>query len=241
MVVRVGDKFVSSKGHSAVVVEYLNNKNITIEYPSGHREVHQGANLTRGRFKDRSLPSTHGVGILGYENLDAKDQSYVTWSNMLRRVYFPKEGAEKFAYHDCSVSPEWLHYRKFKEWFNLQIFSNGYHLDKDLLKKGNTVYCPDYCVFIPQEINKFLGNRARRRGEWPVGVSYKKSNSKWDAKLSIDGKSVYLGLFNSPEDAFACYKIAKEKDAKRLAKVWKDKIDPRAVDALEKFEVFIND
>lgn len=241
MTIKIGDKFTSARGHSAIVVEYVNNKNITVEFPSGHREVHQGGNLTRGRIKDKGLPTTHGVGVLGYEPVNVKEQSYVTWSNMLRRVHFPKEGAESHAYGDCNVTPEWLYFLNFKDWFNNQVFEKGYHLDKDLLIKGNTIYCPERCVFLPQEINKFLGNRARDRGEWPLGVSYKTANCKWDAKLSIDGKSVYLGLFTSPEDAFTCYKIAKEADAKRLAKFWKDKIDPRAFEALMRFEVSIDD
>lgn len=241
MVLKVGDVVTSTKGHTAVVVEYVNNKNVTIEYPSGHREVHQGINLTKGRFKDRALPSTHTFGTLGYDPLDVKDQSYVTWSNMLRRVYFPKAGAEEFAYNGCSVSDGWLYYPNFKKWFEGQVFEKGYHLDKDLLKKGNTIYHPDFCLFLPQQINKFLGNRSRSRGQWPVGVSYDKSTEKWDAKLSVDSRSVYLGLFSSPEKAFAAYKIAKESESKRLAVFWQSRIDPRAFDALNRFEVQIDD
>lgn len=178
---------------------------------------------------------------MGYDPVDVSDQSYVTWSNMLRRVYFPKQGAEAFAYRDCSVTPDWLYYPTFKKWFCEQVFERGYHLDKDLLKMGNTVYCPECCVFVPQQINKFLGNRSRCRGDWPIGVCYDKSTNKWDAKLSIDSRSVYLGLFTSPEEAFASYKVAKEAEAKRLAEFWKDRIDYKAFEALSRFEVHIDD
>lgn len=33
------------------------------------------------------------------------------------------------------------------------------------------------------------------------GVTYKKASQKWAAQISVEGKRVYLGLFNTPEEA----------------------------------------
>ena len=61
-------------------------------------------------------------------------KSYVTWKNMLQRVYCPKYQAKKPTYIGCSVSDEWLEYQDFAEWFDNREHSGyGYELDKDLL------------------------------------------------------------------------------------------------------------
>lgn len=242
MVIKVGDVFISNKGHTATVVKYINNKKVTIVYPSGHKETMQGINLTKGTFRDRDLPILYGVGIIGYGgNCDTSHADYRTWGNMLKRVYNPKVGTEAEAYKDSSVCDEWLRFNNFKKWFHEQKHEIGFNLDKDLLHRGNKIYAPDNCIFLPQEINKFLTNRKNHRGEWPVGVCWNKSHDCWDAKLSIESKSVYLGLFQSPDEAFIVYKNAKENEAKRLAYKWVDKIDERAFKALSCFEVHLND
>ncbi len=238
---QVGQVFKSSNGSIATIVEYLNNKNVTIEYPSGYRQVVQLANLRRGAFKDTMAISVAEVGSLGTEPFHYKDQSYITWCNMLRRVYKPKEGAEKEAYKDCSVTKDWLLLTNFRKWFNNQIYEKGYQLDKDLLFKNNKIYAPETCIFLPQELNKFLLDRVRHRGSCPVGVSFKVRNDKWDAKISIESRTQHLGLFNSPISAFYAYKEAKELEAKRLAHKWKEKVDSKVVKALLNFTVEITD
>lgn len=239
--IKIGDKFTTDNGTCATVISYLNNKKITIQYDSGAVQIVQGGNLKRGSIKDPLKPSLHGVGILGTEEFKSSDQSYVTWNNMLRRVYSPKNGAEFEAYKDCTVDTNWLLFPNFRKWFESQVYEKGYHLDKDLIYKGNKVYSPSTCVFIPQEINKFLTCRINERGAYPIGVTYKTSNMKYDAKISINSKTKHLGLFDSPEAAFLVYKAAKENEAKRLAEVWKDKVDSKVVSALLKFTVDIND
>lgn len=239
--IKIGDKFTTNNGTCATVIDYLNNKNITIQYDSGAVQVVQGSNLKRGSIKDPLKPSLYGVGILGINEVKSSDQSYVTWNNMLRRIYLPKNKLEYEAYKDCSIDPSWLILTNFNNWFKLQIYEKGYHLDKDLLRKGNKVYSPSTCVFVPQEINKFLTCRANGRGKYPLGVSYKTSNLKYDAKISIDSRTKHLGLFDCPEDAFYAYKKAKEEYAKVLAERWKGRIDSKVYDALLLYEVDITD
>lgn len=239
--IKIGDKFTTDNGTCATVISYLNNKKITIQYDSGAVQIVQGGSLKRGSIKDPLKPSLRGFGILGTEEFKSSDQSYVTWSNMLRRVYFPKLGTEFEAYKDCSIDPEWLLFPNFRKWFDSQIYEKGFHLDKDLICKGNKVYSSSTCVFVPQEINKFLTCRTNKRGKYPIGVSYKTSHVKYDAKISINSKTKHLGLFDSPEAAFLVYKVAKENEAKRLAEIWKNKVDSKVVDALLNFTVNIDD
>ena len=113
-------------------------------------------------------------------------------------------------------------------------------LDKDIIKKGNKVYSPNTCVFVPHSINTLFVKSNKVRGEYYIGV-YKNGN-KFEAQLSKgNGKQIPLGLYDTPEEAFLTYKQAKEAYIKEVAEEYKGKIDPRAYEALMKYEVEITD
>lgn len=44
-----------------------------------------------------------------------------------------------------------------------------------------------------------------------VGASFHKQTGKWQSKIRLNGKHIYLGLFTSPEDAHNAYVVAKAK------------------------------
>ena len=46
---------------------------------------------------------------------------------------------------------------------------------------------------------------------------YHKGAKKYEAQCNINGKLKGLGLYNTPEEAFNVYKIAKENEIKRVA------------------------
>ena len=50
----------------------------------------------------------------------------------------------------------------------------------------------------------------------------------------INGKRQHLGLFNTPQEAFAVYKPFKENLCKQLALKWQHEIDPRLFHAMMK-------
>ena len=79
------------------------------------------------------------------------------------------------------------------------------------------------------------------RGTNYIGVSYNKSANKFRAYLYKNDKQQHLGYFNTELEAFNTYKIAKESYLKELANKWKDKIDPRAYNALMNYQVEITD
>ena len=141
------------------------------------------------------------------------------------------------SYLDCSIA--FVNEKQFRQWAYHQIGFNeeGFELDKDILIKGNRVYSPDACVFVPAEINSVLAGcyKAKKRGAYPLGVCFNKGSGTFVAQMNKD-RSVsldkYLGSFKTVEEAFACYKAAKEEKIKRLAEKWKSRIDPRAYAAL---------
>lgn len=226
------------------VVEYTNNKNIKImiKEPVEHYVCVSGGNLARGDVNNKYFRSLAGVGFIGDSTVNCTTKCYKTWAGMLKRVYSGNELERAVTYRGCVVNCIWHDLYNFEKWFNEQIVEDDWQLDKDLLVKGNKEYGPDYCVFLPREINTFLTNRSNHRGNWPVGVTYHPRISKWQATCSTNGKgNGYIGVFSSPEDAFYAYKNVKEQYAKDLAEKWKGVIDDRAYSALMKYEVNITD
>ena len=117
-----------------------------------------------------------------------------------------------------------------------------FHLDKDLLIKGNKVYSENTCVFIPSEINSLLVKSTASRGKHLIGVSWNKRDKAFVAMVSRDkGQSEHLGSFKTEIEAYNAYKTAKESFVKEQAEKWKDKIDERAYNALMNYQVEIDD
>ena len=204
---------------------------------------------SRRILRDRTIPSVYGVGYMG-NNPELKSSYngkkcpiYYAWCRMLERCYSKKFHRINPTYIGCTVSDEFKDYSKWREWYdNYQYKYDGWQLDKDLLIKGNKVYSESACVFLPREINQVLVKRTALRGEYLIGVSWSKTNKAFVAKVSKNkGKQEHLGSFNTELEAFNAYKQAKESYIKELAEEYKDRIDPRAYNALMSYEVSESD
>lgn len=145
-----------------------------------------------------------GVGINDYEGstrVDGKKiKSYKTWTSMLERCYSDKLQARHPTYIGCSVSPEWLSFNNFKEWYdtNYNHELNAIHklqLDKDLLISNNKVYSKDTCLFLPQRVNLFLANNYSNNTSGFTGVSWHKHANKWHVQIKSNGVNKYIGLY----------------------------------------------
>jgi len=137
--------------------------------------------------------------------------TYSKWASMLKRCYSGKYQEKHPTYKGCTVCDGWLTFSSFEEWFELNNIT-GFALDKDIIRKGNKVYSPDMCLFVPQCVNNLLNDHAAKRGDHPIGVSLKKDTGKYQSLISIDGKAKRLGTFITPEDASEAYIKAKNKE-----------------------------
>ena len=166
---------------------------------------------------------------------------YKSWGSALQRSYDDKLHKKYPTYIGCSVNSEWHNFQNFAKWYeeNWKPHMEGWHLDKDVLIKGNKTYSPENCCFVPLEINKLLTKRQSCRGELPLGVS--RRNGRFDAKIRVENKLIHLGMFNTPEEAFQAYKIAKETHIKEVAEIWKPKLATKTYEALINYQVEITD
>ena len=183
-----------------------------------------------------------GVGVFDCVG-ESKTKDYFLWREMLRRCYTPSVKLRTPNYKDCSVDDFFFVYSNFKSWVSNQFGHNqqGFQLDKDILVKGNKVYSPNTCVFVPKEINCLIIPRKSVRGEYPIGVTFDPKIGKFRSQMNAGGKKRHMGLFVNPEEAFLAYKEAKEAYIKEVANKWKEQIDPRVYDALMNYQVEITD
>lgn len=228
------------------IIEYHNCEKVKVRFlDTGYETIAQYSRIKSGAVKDILKPSVCGVGIVGGEKTHENGKAfreYDIWAKMLKRVYRESVSGDKPTYLDVVVSENFKNFPYFKSWCYKQVgfaSEDKWELDKDILVKGNKVYSEDTCCFVPREINVLFTSNKINRGFYPVGV-HKRAN-KYVSDISILGKKVHLGVFDSPEEAFLAYKLAKEKHIKFLADKWKDWIDHRVYEALMNYEIEITD
>jgi len=148
---------------------------------------------------------------------------YKKWLGMLERCYCPKYQAKYQTYIGCSVTDEWLTFSNFKGWMETQDWK-GKQLDKDLLVKGNKIYSPETCVFVDRVTNSFTTDCLASRGEWPLGVSFNKSNSKLMAycRNPFAKKLDHLGYFACQKQAHEAWRKRKHELSCKLANLQTD-------------------
>ena len=69
----------------------------------------------------------------------------------------------------------------------------------------------------------------------------KKHRRKYKATISKNNVKLYLGLFDTPEEAFQAYKTAKEEYIKEVADKGKESISPKVYRAMYNYKVEITD
>ena len=231
------------------IVKYNDNRNVEVQFSTtGFETSVRLVQVKSGKVKDPYLPSVYGVGILGTKYPSKINgvltKEYMLWCSMLKRCYSDTCKKEQPTYEGCEVSDKLKSYEYFYEWCHKQVgFNNqGWHLDKDLLIKGNKVYSENTCVFIPAEVNTLLVKSTASRGKHLIGVCWSNAHRAFKAQVSKSkGKREHLGFFNTEIEAFNAYKQAKESFIKEQANKFKSQIDPRAYNALMKYTVEITD
>lgn len=179
-----------------------------------------------------------------------KTIQYNYWYDMLRRCYNKKALEKRPTYEDKYVCEEWLNFQNFAKWFDENYYKiNGERteLDKDIINKGNKIYSPETCVFVPHRINSLFIKCDKLRGNYPVGVDFHKDIKKFRVRCNVYDneikkvKSIFLGYSNTIEEAFYVYKEFKEKYIKQVADEYKDRIPSKLYEAMYNYIVDIDD
>ena len=152
-------------------------------------------------------------------------------------------------YKECQVCNEWLFFDNFYDWLhkqeNFEILSksNNLELDKDILVKGNKIYSPETCSLVPHRVNMLFVKANSLRSDLPIGVRKMTIYDKYTAEYEHDGRHIYVGAYETIEEAFLAYKLHKEKTIKNVAQEEfdKDNITKQCYEAMMNYEVEITD
>ena len=229
-----------------IIVDYRKWNDVLVKFlNTGNHTIARISDIKSGGVKDRFAPTVCGVGFVGDApvKLNGKiRKEYTVWRNMLQRCYDDDHQVKSPTYAGCTVSDNFKDYTYFQNWYISQIGAdNDWFLDKDILVRDNKVYSEGTCVLVPREINNLLTKRQNHRGVYPIGVTVDKRGGNFFAQLNVGKDRRKFGYSSTPEGAFLAYKEAKEAYIKEVANRWKDQIDPRAYDALLRYEVEITD
>lgn len=252
---RIGEVRINNFGSKMIIIGYRKSIDIDIYFPEYNWKTKADySNFLKGSLKCPYEPRIYGIGFLGEGKYKTKEngkitKSYDHWRQMLRRCYDPYTINKQLTYANCFVCEEWHNFQNFAQWWEenyYEIEEERMCLDKDILIKDNKIYSPETCLIVPERINILFTKSDAKRGKCPIGVDWHKANNKFRARCSILNKEnnkelIYLGLYNTSEEAFLAYKIFKEKYIKEIADEYKDLIPSKLYKSMYKYEIEIDD
>ena len=242
---RVGETHKNNKGESFTIIGYRDNKNVDIQFEDGTTVINRSYNdILKGKVKNLNTISVYGVGYIGEGSYKTSisgkhTKDYASWKRMLGRCYSKLELKKNPTYIEVTVCEQWHNFQNFAKWHEenwKDHMDSSWDLDKDILFKGNKIYGPETCCFVPQEINLILTKSDIKRGELPIGVS--KYLGKYSVRCNSKG---HIGIYDTIEESFQAYKNIKEETIKEVADKYKVQITPDVYKALYNYSVEIND
>lgn len=240
----VGDVYKTPQGEISVRV-ILNSMEVVVRFTNtGFTTLASMSNIISGKVKNKTFPSVYGVGYIGvgqYSHLNVI--AYAKWRGMLCRCYNTSDSSyHRYGARGVFVCKEWHNFQNFAKWYySYKKKEDGWHLDKDILFKGNREYCPEKCCIVPRQINASVVTGESSRGEYPIGVTFSKRENIFYMQVQIgQGRSIH-SRHKTEEQAFLAYKDAKETQLLSLAFEWAGRVDHRVIVALKEWSVEWND
>ena len=139
--------------------------------------------------------------------------------------------------------------KEFVKWYLEHYYECGdeeMDVDKDLFGDGSGMYAPDFCCILPKGLNTLLANSKKhyKEGETPentlpLGVNYNNKTKKYYGVIQFTGteRQITLSEWDTPEDAFAEYKVMKQADILMVAAKYKESIPDYIYDRFLTVEV----
>jgi len=245
---RIGEERYNFYGSKIVVTDYKNSDIVHIKFDNGYASITTWGTFSKGDVRSPYCKTLYGIGFLGEGEFTSKDIWHNHWRAMVERVNVKNDNFHR-TYIDVTIYEEWYNYQNFAKWAKenyYEIENLRMELDKDILFKGNKIYSPDTCVFVPQLINALFVKADKSRGDLPIGVYWHERDQEYRAQCSYitetgKRKNKWLGGHNNPEDAYLAYKKFKEYHIKEIADRYKEYIPEKLYKVLYEYRVEITD
>lgn len=242
---KVGELYTTNEGYKVEIVKYIGYRNCSVKFLQTGKVVHnlQYINITKGNIKNPIHKSVYGVGYFGegvYKSkcVGIEVEHYRLWKSILLRSYSIPFKDRQPRYIGVTVCEEWHNYQNFAKWYE-ENHIEGFALDKDILFKGNKIYSPETCCFVPQGINNLF---TEHRGVLPRGVyENKNKTSIYVSKIRVNKKLKTLGYFDSKVEACEAYTRAKTLHIIQKAEEYKHLLKSNVYQALINYKVEITD
>lgn len=221
-------KVIENNGWNKVLVEFQDKHK--------HRVITSRSHVKNGDIRNPYEPVVQGLGYIGVGKYSGSltggyRQIYKCWVHMIERCYNQKRLSLFPTYKGCTVHPDWHNFQNFAEWYMSQEHQGvGYHIDKDILVKGNKVYSPDTCCLVPMQINSMFSSRGKTIGSEMTGVT--KQKGRFRARLNIDGKPKHLGYFDTENEAHEVFLKERVKFVRNTAIEYEGRIDISVFEAI---------
>lgn len=240
---RIGEERHNNAGDLMKIIAYDGVNDMLVEFQDEHKykTKAQYDNFVRGTIKNPYHPLLYGRGYFGVgpyrANVNKRStKAYDAWRQMFKRCYGE---AQESAYSGCEVCVEWYDYQTFAKWFTAHYWEDAQYrmqVDKDWLVSGNKVYSPDRCEIVPSIINACLLRQKKTKYYTnALNIDYTASG-KYSPILSKYGRPVYLGLFDTIDEATAVYKAEKVSYVRELANRYKENLSARLYDAMMNYD-----
>lgn len=247
---RFGETNKNLSGKRMVIIEYINCHDILVKIENGEI-VHTNYNNFKigkvGKLEkscNNNLNDKNSIKKQIIKRKPIDEEIYKVWSHMRDRT----SSKSIPTYKDVKCCEEWDDIINFVTWYENNYYEiNGerMELDKDILVKGNKIYSPNTCVFVPHRINSLFTKRQNKRGDYPIGVSYDMKSGLYMSRCRVidSNKSTqkYIGCYSDINEAFNSYKIFKEQYIKEVADEYKDRIPKKLYEAMYNWKVEITD
>lgn len=177
--------------------------------------------MIHGEVRDPYYPIYFNVASLGMFSINDHLRELYLWRGMISRCYNPDDA--NYIYYGqkgVTVCNRWLCCENFVDDIRLVkgydegLFRQGLlELDKDICDTmGEKQYNLINCQFVTRQTNhnEMMRRRKPHTSSKYTGVS-KLKDGKWQSSISYRSKNIYIGRYDSDEDAHKAY-LAKKKE-----------------------------